>query len=1300
LLSATTATHLVVTTQPPVGVAVGAEFGVVVAAEDDAGNVDTSDSEAVAVSLASNPAGATLGGSLTAPLVNGFATFTDLTVDQPGGGDALQLTSGSLTPATTRTFDVVDAPVASVVLAPIAAPPLAIATATTTISAPPGDVVTLTYTWAVNGNVVQVDADTQSLTDSLDLSERSSVHVGDAITVTVTPSDASGTGTSTVATGIVGAEHHVSVGLVPSSPTVGQTLSALASVQVDNPDNPVLLTYVWYLGGTPVQTTTTQSLVDMLDLSAFPNARKGEQVTVILTPTEAGVVGLSVSASVTLVNSPPVASVMLEPLNPTTGQSLTAVATVSDADGDPVALTYVWTDATTGTTLQTTANTTALSDTLDPSNLSSVHAGDIVTVQATPSDGTANGTPATASTTVSDGIIAESATVSLSHRSSTGIDINLAATDVGGAPLTYSLAGTNGGALSGTVALAGNVAHYTPTGTVIGTDTFQFTASNGTLTSAPASVVVYLTNTPPVLAAPKPYNVVENNTLAVPAPGLLSTATDADGDPLTAMLVSHASHGTVTVNPDGSFSYTPRANFIGIDTFTYRVFDGTAVSNTATALLNVADIPPMATDESFSYPAFQSLIDPAPGVLAGASDVNGNPLSAVLVSGPGNGILTLHTNGSFVYTPDRGFSGTDTFTFRAFDGTTLSDAATVTLIATLPPPPPPLVYSTPENVVLTVPAPGLLTDVFDPANDPLSVVTVAAPSSGTLSSSGDGSFVYTPQEGFTGSVSFTYSTVDSVIGDTIGPTYTATVNVVEVPPVANDDTYSTAAGTTLQVAAPGVLANDTDVSGNPLTAVVMSEPAGGTLKLNPDGSFRYTPAADFAGTDSFTYAATDGTSNSNVATVTINVTDTPPVAADDGPYSVIENNPQTIAAPGVLANDSGTNGNSLLAQLVDKPGHGTVTLDPGGAFVYTPAADYTGGDHFTYRAFDGIDESNVATVSLIVGDKPPVLADQSYTVVENGVLAVPAMTGILAGSTAFNHDSLIPELLVNPSHGRLTFQNDGSFVYTPSAGFVGSDSFSVLASDGTDLSNEATVSLTITPADIPVAQADSYNTPHAATLTVAAPGVLANDTDPLNSPLTAVLVSGPSNGTLTLNPDGSFSYAPDPGFTGNDSFTYEAKNAMNPSAPVTVTLKVGGQPPAVSPAPASPVSGKFTPQPTAVSPPLPMPLVTGIANLTLSRSGLTAITLGFNEALNPASIAGFRYGVLGAVKQHRKVVYSRRIRTSGAQFEDAADLTIKLARPYKGAVRVWLRGSLLAANSTSSPVAFVTTLRGANGRSP
>jgi VCBS repeat-containing protein len=1213
LLSGTMAAQLVVTTPPPAAVAAGAEFAVVVAAEDGSGHVDTSDDASVMVTLANSPTGAMLGGTLTQTLVAGVATFSDLTVSEPGSGNSLQLTSGNLAPATTRTFDVASGPVASVELSPIPGPP-SLVTATAAVSAAPGDPVSLTYTWEVNGNVVGVDSGAYRLSDTFDLSGLANIQIGDAVTVIVTPSDPTGDGTSAVATAVVGYPGiTLSVSLNPTAPTVGQTVSAAVTVIGAGSDSGLALTYDWYLSGGLVQTTAdTPNLTDMLDLDNLSTARKRDQITVVVTPSVAGLTGAAVSASAVIADSPAAASVSFEPEDPALGQPPTAVVTASDPDGDTVLLTYVWTDTTTGQLLQTTSNTSILTDSLDPAALYSVHVGDVITVQVTPYDRTLYGATVTATTTLADTApVADSATVSLSHRSSMGIDIPLIATAVGGSPVSFSLVGPNGGAMDGTVTLTGNAAHYTPTQGVIGTDTFQFTASDGTLTSLPATVTVNLTNTPPVVANPTPGNVIENNALTINAPGVLSGATDADGDPLTAVLMTGPSHGTVMLHPDGSFVYTPTANYTGIDSFTFVASDGAAASNVGTAVLDVADLPPTANDVSYTVDVGGTLTVPAPGVLAGASDANGNPLQALVVSGPAHGSLSLHSDGSFVYTAEENFVGIDIFSYAVFDGTDLSNVATVTIAPSEPMPPPP---------------------------------------------------------------------------------------VSEVPPVAGDDAYSGTSDTPLVIAAPGVLANDTGTSGDKLTAVVMSQPSDGTLALNSDGSFTYTPDVNFAGTDSFTYVASDGAADSNVATVTLKVTDTPPVAANDGPYHAIENNPLWVPLPGVLANDTHTAGSTLTAQLIAQANHGTVTLNPNGSFIYAPDSSFTGSDTFTYQAFDGIDKSNVATVSLVVNDKAPILVNQSYTVVENRVLTVSAASGALDGGTVFNNNPLVPEVVTDPAHGGLTLQSDGSFVYTPSVGFTGTDSFTVLASDGTDLSNLATESITITPGDIPVAQASAFTTPPGTPLTIAAPGVLANDRDPVGGLLSAVLVVNPLNGTLTLGPDGSFTYVPDPGFTGNDGFTYEASNGSDASDPVAVTLRVtpgptatGGQPATPAPTPTIPVSGRFTPAPGAPVPALAPPLVTGVANLVFSRGGVSAITLAFNEAINPDSLVDLRYSVLGGVTRHRKAVYSKIVPVTVVSFDDPVHLTIHLARPYKGKVRVTLSGILRAANGTSSNVGFVAT---------
>ncbi|MCA1683709.1 MAG: tandem-95 repeat protein, partial [Actinobacteria bacterium] len=191
--------------------------------------------------------------------------------------------------------------------------------------------------------------------------------------------------------------------------------------------------------------------------------------------------------------------------------------------------------------------------------------------------------------------------------------------------------------------------------------------------------------------------------------------------------------------------------------------------------------------------------------------------------------------------------------------------------------------------------------------------------------------------------------------------------VPESPPVAGADTYSATEDTPLTVAAPGVLANDTDVDANPLTADSATSPVHGTVGLNSDGSFTYTPVANYNGTDTFTYVVRDGAGGSATGTVTINIAavNDAPVAAGDN-YSATTAIPLTVAPPGVLANDTDVDGNSLSAAKVSDPANGTVTVNGDGSLTYTSSAGFSGTDSFTYKANDGALDSNVATVNITV----------------------------------------------------------------------------------------------------------------------------------------------------------------------------------------------------------------------------------------------------------------------------------------------------------------------------------------------
>ncbi|MGH8897914.1 MAG: Ig-like domain-containing protein [Egibacteraceae bacterium] len=192
-------------------------------------------------------------------------------------------------------------------------------------------------------------------------------------------------------------------------------------------------------------------------------------------------------------------------------------------------------------------------------------------------------------------------------------------------------------------------------------------------------------------AAPDAYTTDEDIPLTVPAAGVLSNDTDPEGDPLTAALATGPAHGTLTLNPNGSLAYTPAANFNGTDTFTYNANDGPADSNTATVTLTVKSVndAPVAADDSYktsvvkSLPVLSPLKVKAPGVLANDTDVDGDPLTAALVTGPAHGTLTLSPDGSLTYKPNLLFVGTDTFTYKASDGAATSNVATVKIKVSL-----------------------------------------------------------------------------------------------------------------------------------------------------------------------------------------------------------------------------------------------------------------------------------------------------------------------------------------------------------------------------------------------------------------------------------------------------------------------------------------------------------------------------------------------------------------------------------------------------------------------------------------
>lgn len=369
-------------------------------------------------------------------------------------------------------------------------------------------------------------------------------------------------------------------------------------------------------------------------------------------------------------------------------------------------------------------------------------------------------------------------------------------------------------------------------------------------------------------------------------------------------------------------------------------------------------------------------------------------------------------------------------------------------------------YTTDEDVLLSVATPGVLANDYDP--DPLDIISadlVTEPQFGSLTFFSDGNFEYTPGTDWHGIDSFTYRVFDgSAFGNLA--TVTITVNAVNDAPVSEDDGYTTDEDTSLTILTSDLLANDSDVDGDPLFIQIESVPSSGTFTILP-GEFVYTPNPDWFGTDSFTYRVFDGSVFGNLATViiTVNPVNDAPVAGDDA-FTGYED--MELVETSLLLNDYDAELQDLEVYLETGPSHGLLTLYPDGSFEYQPNPNYFGIDSFTYRAFDGLEYSNVATVTLtIIGvNDAPEAYDDFYIADEGFLLSVGIPLGVLSNDLDIDSTTLTAHLIDSPAFGMLTLNGDGSFEYFVDD-WSGSVTFTYRVFDGIDYSSVATVTIDV-----------------------------------------------------------------------------------------------------------------------------------------------------------------------------------------------------------------------------------------------
>ena len=733
----------------------------------------------------------------------------------------------------------------------------------------------------------------------------------------------------------------------------------------------------------------------------------------------------------------------------------------------------------------------------------------------------------------------------------------LSATEPNGQPMTFSLVsqGTLGAA---TITNAATGAFsYTPNPNVNGADSFTFKANDGAFDSNVATISVTITavNDAPIAVADSA-TTEEETPVTI---NVLANDSDLEGDALTVSEVQQPESGQAVLNPDGTITYTPNANFNGTDSFAYTVSDGNGGSNIAgvTVTVNpVSDTPIAASDNATTYEEAATSI----AVLANDHDPDGGVLTITEVSPPANGTAVI--NGSSVrYTPNAGFSGADSFTYTVSNGSGLTAIATVTVTVIA-------VDDTPKipTVSWSSSAYGYSYGLAANPND--SSVWVTSPALGSMAHlDASGNLIWSGGEFYATPVSVAVNTTDNSIwvGEASGRIthLSATGDIlfrqqsfsgiwsVSVNP--NDGSVwvaDTVGGRVFHLAA----------NGQELWSAYLSTPY--SVSVDPtDGSCwiaesgldcvkHYSADHNLLGTVSgagYPYSVSVNPVDGSVWVAWIINGEISHLAADgtelwhgggfNSPWSVSVN----VADGSCWVGDAGSN------RVVHLSATGAL-LQQATGLSYPVSVSVNPNDGSCWAA--NMNSGEVVKITLAT-DEPPVASDGTLTTDED----TPASGALLA--TEPNGQPLTFSIVIPPNRGivEITDAATGVFTYTPNPGATGVDNFIFKANDGVNDSNIATITVTINVVNHPpVAVDDSAVIDEDTGIGL---NVRANDSDPDGDPFVVSAVTQPAHGSASVNnSDWTVYYSPSPDYNGTDSFTYTIDDGNGGTATATVTVTV------------------------------------------------------------------------------------------------------------------------------------------------
>jgi hypothetical protein len=515
--------------------------------------------------------------------------------------------------------------------------------------------------------------------------------------------------------------------------------------------------------------------------------------------------------------------------------------------------------------------------------------------------------------------------------------------------------------------------------------------------------------------------------------------------------VADASNGSVELNTStGAFTYTPDTNYYGADSFTYKVNDGFAQSETKTITFNIQNINDAPVPEDANITAIEDTL--FTGTL-NATDVDNPTLTYAIANQAPHGTATV-TNaatGAFTYMPTTNYYGADAFNFSVYDGQYMVKATitvNVTAVNDAPAPQPASITAT-EDTLFT----GKLnaTDV-DNVSLAYAIADQASHGTATVTNTSSGAFTYMPTDNYYGPDVFNFSVYDGQY--TVKATITVNVTAVNDAPVAKDDAYNVSEDIMGNIFT--VLLNDSDVDGDTTSILSITvAPSHGTATIKGTSIEFNCTELDYYGPDQFTYQISDGKGGSDTAVVYINILSVkdPPTAVPDtfnvGRASVAN-------WLDVKLNDYDVEGGTIFVSGVATPTHGTASVSAN-QVLYTPPANYSGVDTFRYFITSGGAEAN-ATVTVNIANTAPVPANDAFTVYKS---TTGNVLNVTRNDTDADGDALSITAASTPTRGTAAISGI-NIIYAPPNNFTGSDTFTYTVSDGFGGWGTATVTVSIT----------------------------------------------------------------------------------------------------------------------------------------------------------------------------------------------------------------------------------------------